>query len=400
MNVPSYNALLDKDRLIKTTRELCEIANNSQKPVPTKLSELTNDMGYVTQEEITEGAITVIANQEMPSTWLEARNMSELIDKINQESKAVKGTVFLSTMHLSDFPSGIMQAEVKVEVLSSGSIGKIILFTVTSEDISPYHWEYTSAYGRLGQWRSFVTDSQIASINSQIEEKETEIVEANMEIYNLKKIVGSIGGDVTYELPNDLGISFNSLMNNSGTVKLTEDVTTSRFGPGITAKNKVTLNLNNHNLTITGLSSSTAGIQARGTQEITIKGKGIIDTGEGINIMCNGIGAVINLAGSTTIYQTNRAGAELIYCYSGLINISGGTFKNNGSPYLLNCYDANYKSGTANIIVTGGKFYDFDPGNNPAEGEGTSFLAEGYKSTPSTIIEEGIEHTVYTVSKI
>lgn len=227
---------------------------------------------------------------------------------------------------------------------------------------------------------------------------EDQIVSLNNEVYSLKQQVGKLGGDVTYELPNEMGKSFNALMSNNGTVKLTDDVTTGRFGPGITASNKTTLNLNGHNLTITGAGNN-AGIQARGTQEISITGKGIIDSGNSICIMCNSANAVINLKGSTSVYQTNRPGAELIYCYSGTINISGGTFKNNGSAYLLNCYDANYKNGTAKIIVTGGKFYDFDPANNNAEGAGTSFVADGYISVASTVIEEGVEHTVYTVKK-
>ena len=91
----------------------------------------------------------------------------------------------------------------------------------------------------------------------------------------------------------------------------------------------------------------------------------------------------------------------MIYCYLGTINISAGVFKNNGEDkkFLLNCYDANYRAGTAKIIVTGGKFYDFDPGNNAAEGPNTSFLAEGYHSESSTVIEDEVEHTVYTVKK-
>jgi hypothetical protein len=91
----------------------------------------------------------------------------------------------------------------------------------------------------------------------------------------------------------------------------------------------------------------------------------------------------------------------LIYCYLGTINITEGIFKNLGEDktFLLNCYDANYKNGTAKIVVTGCKFYDFDPGNNTAEGPGTSFLAEGYHTEPSTVVEEGVEHTVYTVKK-
>ena len=221
------------------------------------------------------------------------------------------------------------------------------------------------------------------------------------EIYNLTKIVGDMGGAVTYELPGPSNKSFNTLMNNNGTVKITDDVTTGRFGPGITAKNNVKLNLNNHNLNVTGLTTSSAqpAIMSRGTQEITIYGNGTIDAGGGICIEANGKDSVINLTGSTTVYQTNRPGAELIYCYAGTINITNGTFKNNGSPYLLNCYDANYNNGTAKIIVTGGKFYDFNPADNSAEGEHTSFVPEGYHVETSTVIEEEVEHTVYTVKK-
>jgi hypothetical protein len=61
----------------------------------------------------------------------------------------------------------------------------------------------------------------------------------------------------------------------------------------------------------------------------------------------------------------------------------------------LNCYDANYRAGTAKIIVTGGKFYDFNPADNGAEGEHTSFVPEGYHVETSI---DG-ESTVYTVKK-
>lgn len=235
------------------------------------------------------------------------------------------------------------------------------------------------------------------------EQVDSMILDKEKEIYNLTKIVGDMGGKVTYELPNDIGTSFNSLMNNNGTVKLTDNVTTGRFGPGIFAKNTVSLNLNGHDLNISGLtiSSASPAIMARGAQEITIGGKGTIDSGEGIGIEANSTDSIINLTGSTTTYKNNRNGGELIYCYAGTINISNGTFKNYGEnkKFMLNCYDANYKNGTAKIVVTGGKFYDFDPSNNAAEGEGTSYLAEGYHTEVSTVTEDGIEHIVYTVKK-
>jgi hypothetical protein len=47
----------------------------------------------------------------------------------------------------------------------------------------------------------------------------------------------------------------------------------------------------------------------------------------------------------------------------------------------------------------GGKFYDFDPANNAAEGEGTSFVPEGYESVHTTEEIDGVIHDVYTVKK-
>lgn len=73
--------------------------------------------------------------------------------------------------------------------------------------------------------------------------------------------------------------------------------------------------------------------------------------------------------------------------------------ENGNLRFLLNCLDANYKNGTANIVVKGGKFYDFDPANCAAEGVGTSFVADGYESVASTETIDEVEHTIYTVKK-
>lgn len=245
--------------------------------------------------------------------------------------------------------------------------------------------------------------TELEAVKADKAELEALIAAKEAEIYNLTKIVGDLGGAVTYDVPGEHGKSFTTLMNNNGTVKLADDVTSGRFGPGITAKNAVKLNLNNHDLTFTGLTTATAqgAIMARGTQEITIGGKGTVDAGEGICIEGNGASSVINLTGSTTVYRTDRSGGELVYCYAGTINITNGTFRNDGADkkYMLNCYDANYANGTAKIVVTGGKFYDFNPADNSAEGEHTSFVPAGYEAVASTVVEEGVEYTVYTVKK-
>ena len=239
--------------------------------------------------------------------------------------------------------------------------------------------------------------SEIPSLEDYYTKSEVDamILQKENEIYDLMKIVGDLGGAVTYTIPNDAGKSLNSIMSNySGTVKLTEDTTITRVCPGVIAKNNIKLNLNGKTLTSTSAGSAGA-IQARGSQVVTIGGNGAIEAGDGICIEANGANVVINLTGSTTQYHNNRD-AELIYCYLGTINISGGVFRDDTTNnYILNCYDANYKNGTAKIVVTGGKFYNFNPADNLAEGPGTNFVAEGYTVVES---QEG-DNVVYTVKK-
>lgn len=76
-----------------------------------------------------------------------------------------------------------------------------------------------------------------------------------------------------------------------------------------------------------------------------------------------------------------------VYVAEGTAIIEGGEFKAwpdtslNNKLFTLNCNDANYKKGTANIIVKGGKFYNgFNPADNDVELEPCNFVAEGFKS--------------------
>ena len=340
-----------------------------------------------------EESLTVFDNERTESLISEKADKSEIpdvsnyIDGVEYESDGVNhsivfyhGTTYIDSIDATPFIKDGMISDVRVEG------GNLVIDFNTDSGIEDISIPLTDFFDPQFYYNKTEVDALLA--------------EKQNEIYNLKKIVGDIGGDVTYDLPGE-GKSFNALMNNNGTVKLSEDVVSGRFGPGITAKNTVKLNLNSHNLTISGLTTSSTqpAIMSRGTQNITIGGKGIIDAGQGVCIEANGKDSVINLTGSTTTYQTDRSGGELVYCYAGTINITNGTFKNNGSQYLLNCYDANYKNGTAKIVVTGGKFYDFNPSDNTAEGEHTNFLDEGYHVEISTVVEDDVEHTVYTVKK-
>ncbi len=114
-----------------------------------------------------------------------------------------------------------------------------------------------------------------------------------------------------------------------------------------------------------------------------------INAGEngGIDTGTNG-GYGINVRNGATLTINGGSyygGGTAVQVQKGTVTINGGRFAVEpfGDPYgynfLLNCIDSAYKNGSANIIVKGGTFVNFDPSNNSAEGAGTNFVAEGYK---------------------
>lgn len=86
-----------------------------------------------------------------------------------------------------------------------------------------------------------------------------------------------------------------------------------------------------------------------------------------------------------------------VYVYKGVAEIKGGTFEvqqkysdaDKADEFVLNCYDANRENGTAKIIVTGGTFIGFNPGDCKAEGNGTNFVAPGYASIANGTAADG-----------
>lgn len=248
-------------------------------------------------------------------------------------------------------------------------------------------------------------DEKLAGLAEVNLEQDTRIAALVSEYKKLKELIGDLGGDVEYDVPGDGKLV--DMLKKSGTVKLMEDTESATYTGGLTSKNVTTLNTNGKTVTFTGTTVNNPGIMTRGSEQLTIVGKGKIDAAGRIAIESNGANSIINLSGSTGFfgaeptYVTDRSGGELIYCYLGTINIYAGIFMNNGENkgFTLNCYDANYKNGKAIINVMGGKFYDFDPANNKAEGEGTNFVPEGYESIHTTEEIDGVTHDVYTVKK-
>ena len=132
-------------------------------------------------------------------------------------------------------------------------------------------------------------------------------------------------------------------------------------------------------------SGSNGAIQATGG-EVTLTGEGHVegtlgDDNYSMAVWANNGTVVIDNGVYTNATDGSARGTDLIYASgTGQVVINGGTFIAANPEWTLNVKDSDYKAGKANIVVKGGKFYQFDPANSKAEGVGTNFVADGYKS--------------------
>ena len=127
---------------------------------------------------------------------------------------------------------------------------------------------------------------------------------------------------------------------------------------------------------------SWALVSAQNGANLTITGNGTF------NAKANDCYAVDVQDGSTVTIENGifNGNIHAVYVQKGTAHIKGGFYSvqqkypdaTKADEFVLNCYDANRKNGTAKITVTGGTFVNFNPADCQAEGAGTNFVAEGY----------------------
>ena len=169
---------------------------------------------------------------------------------------------------------------------------------------------------------------------------------------------------------------------------------------------ELTINLNDKTIT-GGLFAESNGVMNVGNTDsyvfwvqeggkLTINGAGNVKTQSckySIAVWAHNGGEVIINGG---YYENAGEGSDLIYAKNGgKLTINGGTFKacekqdgvdgTNEKYSAINLKDKKESEGIAEstAVVTGGKFYMFDPSDNESENPQKNFVAEGYKVVPN-----------------
>ena len=190
---------------------------------------------------------------------------------------------------------------------------------------------------------------------------------------------------------------------NGGIVSVNKDIKTDNIGDNvadrITISQPTTLNLDAKIISPDDMANNSTNFCA-----LIVDADTTINAGEngGIDTGRNG-GYALNVRKGANLTITGGSyygGGTAVQVQEGTLTITGGHFAVEafGEPYgynfLLNCIDAAYKDGTANIIVKGGTFVNFDPSNNTAEGAGTNFVADGYKVVSASQTNGEVWYTV------
>lgn len=195
-----------------------------------------------------------------------------------------------------------------------------------------------------------------------------------------EKMIAKVGKNYYEDLTEAIANATDS------TVTLLKDID---LPTAIEISTKVTLDLNNCNLTIKEDTEGWGVFHILTGGDLTINGNGIIDgTGKNIwnmvicaddgNLTING-GTYTNTNIEITDETEDPTHFDVIYVRKNShVIINGGRFEGKTPAWLLNIKDSDRN--TAVIEVKGGEFVGFDPANNKAEGEGTNFVADGYKS--------------------
>lgn len=131
-------------------------------------------------------------------------------------------------------------------------------------------------------------------------------------------------------------------------------------------------------------------ISVRENGDLTITGNGTLDAKKDD---CYAVDVQDETAKATLENGTFVGNITTVYVFEGTLVVKDGSYSikqlnsngvQNQYGLTINCYDQNYKNGTAKVLITGGIFAHFNPVDNAAEGTGTNFATSGYETVEGT----------------
>ena len=134
-------------------------------------------------------------------------------------------------------------------------------------------------------------------------------------------------------------------------------------------------NTNNHTCTVNVIANSTVQSPINVTENVNLNLGGNHNVTASLDKMISiKNGAEMNVNGSGRL--TNNGG-NVFFVENGNLTINDGNFAGNGN--IIDCDNNNYNT-TAKATIYYGRFFNWDPEDNTAEGEGTNFCADGHIS--------------------
>lgn len=238
------------------------------------------------------------------------------------------------------------------------------------------------------------TSSTTLVVGKDVKITNLNIEQGAAEIYgNVSNVVkGENAGTVTWYI--DDAANFETALNNADKVVLTANIDLVKTA---SLKSGKTVVLDANGKTI----YNTSDLWDKPTERdnnwslVSVKGGKLTITGNGtLSAKENDCFAVdVQDKNSSVIIENGTfiGNIHAIYVEEGVAHVKGGRYSvqqkysdaAKADGFVLNCYDSNYKSGIAKVVVEGGEFSNFNPGDCCAEGAHTNFLKENCFVTKS-----------------
>ncbi|MEE1401609.1 MAG: TasA family protein [Oscillospiraceae bacterium] len=285
----------------------------------------------------------------------------------------------------------------------SAKLNEVIDWTINDADLSADHSLSAGATSEALTIKGHMKESAGNEYMNESIDGIAITVYATQDTVESDSFTNQYDKNATYPVANVTELK--EALTNGGVVAVTEDIQTNNSEDTAAARivisQPTTLNLEKKIITPDNMGNNNTNFCA-----LIVDADTTINAGKdgGVDTGVNG-GYGINVRNGATLTINGGyyyGGGTAVQVQKGTLIINGGTFAcepysdpTYGYNFLINCIDGNYKDGSANVVIRGGTFINFDPSNCTAEGAGTNFVADGYK----VVSEAHGADTWYTVVK-